>query len=222
MSPVELTSVHLHYFPICGRGEPIRYILEDAGVAYTESNDVPEFQAKKNDLDEYRFQQLPRLTVNGTHLTQQDAILRFLAKAKGYTGSGDLFQDALVDQLQDACEDLNAAYLSKIYSPNPAELLPPFIKEHVPKILAQFEHLFAKNQAASGYLAYEKPSFAEFHLLYLLHALSHLNPSLLSSFPTLSAWNDRMKARPALKAYWESGKMKAMLNVSESGQKALC
>jgi hypothetical protein len=63
-----------------------------------------------------------------------------------YTGSGDLFQDALVDQLQDACEvrllfpfnslhsffsalpqhpadtfdtqDLNCSYTSKIYSPN--------------------------------------------------------------------------------------------------------
>ncbi|GAA6035504.1 hypothetical protein JCM8097_000286 [Rhodosporidiobolus ruineniae] len=222
MSTVELTSVQLHYFPICGRGEPIRLLLADAGVAYEESNDVAAFREKKLDLDEYRFGQLPRVTVNGVHMFQQDAILRFLARAKGYTGSGDLFQDAIVDQVQAACEDLNMAYTSKIYAPNSLELLTPFIKERVPVVLKQFEHIFAKNSAPSGYLAYDKPSFAEFHLLYLLYALSRLNPSLLADFPTLSGWNARMLAREGIKAYWgEKGPKFEMLNGCENGQKAI-
>ncbi|BGP21018.1 hypothetical protein JCM10213_003218 [Rhodosporidiobolus nylandii] len=220
-APIELTNIKLQYFPIAGRGEPIRYMLEDAGVAYEEAADVQMFRDGKFDYEQYRFNQLPRLTVNGTHLFQQGAILRFLAKAKGYTGSGDIFQDTLVDQLQDACEDLNVAYVSKIYAPNGPELLLTFIKEHVPKVLKQFDYIFSKNQQASGYLAYEKPSFAEFHLLYLFHALSHLNPALLEAFPTLKAWNERMLARPGLKAYFESGRMKTQLNGNDNGQKAI-
>ncbi|GAA5857961.1 hypothetical protein JCM8547_006640 [Rhodosporidiobolus lusitaniae] len=216
--PLPLSSVHLHYFPICGRAEPLRYFLADANIPYTESNDVAAFREKKMDLEEYRFGQLPRLTINGTHLFQQGAMLRFLAKSQGYTGAGDLFQDALVDQLQDACEDLNVAYVNKIYTPNARELLVPFVKDYVPKVLAQFEHLFAKNQASSGYLAYDKPSYAEFHLLYLLHALSYLNTLLLADYPTLESWVKLMKARPGLKAYFEGGQKHVMLNGSESGQ----
>ena len=63
-SLVELRDVELQYFPICGRGEPIRLILEDTGVKYTENNDVAAFTEKKWDLNEYRFNQLPRLKVS--------------------------------------------------------------------------------------------------------------------------------------------------------------
>ncbi|GAA6009917.1 hypothetical protein JCM10207_002157 [Rhodosporidiobolus poonsookiae] len=219
---IELKDVHLHYFPICGRGEPIRLILEDAGVAYTESNDVAAFREKKMDFDEYHFNQLPRLSVNGRHLAQQGAILAFLAKATGYTGTGDIWQDELVDELQYACEDLNMGYVQRVYKPDGKELLAAYVQDNVPKAFAQFEHLFAKNAAASGYLAYDKPSYAEFHLLYLIRALLVLSPSLLSAYPTLAAWYARMLARPNLKAYWESGRMKGMLNGSENGQEKVC
>lgn len=63
---VELRDAELHYFPICGRGEPIRLMLEDTGVKYTESNDVAAFKEKKGDLDEYRFNQMPRLKVRSS------------------------------------------------------------------------------------------------------------------------------------------------------------
>lgn len=179
-APVQLTSVQLLYFPICGRGEPIRYILEDAGVAYEESNDGELFGRGKMDCDEFAFGQLPRVTVrlvlppdntsdgprfgarkswcvlgmkddelnlhvraqvNGRHLFQQDAILRFFAKTcgasasqrfsavvpspswpkaeytfevecTGYHYSGDVWKEALVDQLQDACEVSVASFRS--------------------------------------------------------------------------------------------------------------
>lgn len=51
-------------FPICGRGEPIRLILEDAGIPYEESNDTAAFFSIKMDCEEYPFNQLPRLEVS--------------------------------------------------------------------------------------------------------------------------------------------------------------
>jgi hypothetical protein len=62
-SSIEFSSVVLHYFPIQGRAETARLLLEDAGVPYEETNDVAAFKENKENLDEYRFQQLPRLTV---------------------------------------------------------------------------------------------------------------------------------------------------------------
>lgn len=41
-------------------------MLEDTGVKYTESNDVAAFKEKKGDLDEYRFNQMPRLKVRSS------------------------------------------------------------------------------------------------------------------------------------------------------------
>lgn len=79
----ELKNVVLTYFPIQGRAAPLRLLMEDAGVEYTESNDVAAFREDKMDCELYPFNQLPRLTVNGIHLAQQGAILRLLAKAKG-------------------------------------------------------------------------------------------------------------------------------------------
>ncbi|KAH9931785.1 uncharacterized protein B0H18DRAFT_66779 [Fomitopsis serialis] len=135
---VELLDIELQYFSICGRGEPIRLLLEDAGVAYVEKNDEEHFHAKKWDLDEYRFNQMPRLKVNGFYLAQLDAILRYLAKATGYGGSGNLKDDAIVDMLQAACEDLHSAYSRNVYSADAATLLPAFAKQYVPIVMKQW------------------------------------------------------------------------------------
>ncbi|TFY64766.1 hypothetical protein EVJ58_g2389 [Rhodofomes roseus] len=190
---VKLRDVELHYFAICGRGEPIRLLLEDAGVPYVENNDGDAFFAKKWDLDEYRFNQLPRLKVNGLNLAQLDAILRYIAKARGYGGNGNLEDEAVADMLAAACEDLNVAYLSKVYSPD-------------------------ASKSPKGYFVYDHPSFAEFHLYYLLFALSHLNPALLANFPALSAWRETMSARQGIKAYETSGRRREMLNAAPTAQ----
>lgn len=144
-------------------------------------------------------------------------------------------------------------------------LLKAFVKDHVPKVTRQFEHLLAKNRHASGYFVQDKvrrasrlrvelhvvcsatsqtpasprepppttdrdrslsnltsqPTFAEFHLLYLIHALTHLTPTLLDSYPTLKAWNDVMWSREGLSRYKGSGRMKEMLNGNANGQKEI-
>ncbi|GAA6055660.1 hypothetical protein JCM3770_003399 [Rhodotorula araucariae] len=225
---LDITPVTLHYFPIQGRGEPIRYLLADAGISFSESNDVAQFQAHKWDWAQYRFNQLPRLTVTRDgpgpagdggrveeHLAQQGAILRFLARAAGYGAGAGLWHEALVDQVQDACEDLNGTYTRCIYAPDAPVLLRELVKTTVPKVMKQFEYIFAHNKSEAGYLAFDQPSYAEFHLLYLLHALQKLQPSLLSAYPALAAWEERMRARPGLKRYQPVHKM---LNGNANGQ----
>ncbi|KAH9921898.1 glutathione S-transferase [Fomitopsis serialis] len=216
---IELRDVELQYFPICSRGEPIRLLLEDAGVAYVETNNVESFKAQKWDLDEYRFNQMPRLKVNGFNLAQLDAILRYIAKARGYGGNGNLEDDAIVDMLEAACEDLHVAYQRNVYNPDAENLLPSFALQDVPRALKQLEHLLQQSKSANGYFVYEHPSFAEFQLYYLCYCLSHLNPDLLAGYPGLAAWRETMSARPGIKAYETSGRRKKMLNASPNGQK---
>lgn len=63
-----------------------------------------------------------------------------------------------------------------------------------------------------------QPSFAEFHLLYLVHALRKLVPSVLDAYPTLAAWDKTMRARPGLANYEPKHEM---LNGNRNGQEAL-
>ncbi|GAA5852800.1 hypothetical protein JCM9279_006188 [Rhodotorula babjevae] len=229
MAPLDLSSVTLQYFPIQGRGEPIRLLLADAGIAFSESNDTASFFANKHDLAQYRFQQLPRLSVTAragsdsggsgeVHLVQQGAILRFLAKVAQYGEGATPWQEALVDQLQDACEDLNSAYTRCIYGQDAPSLLAEFMKTTAPKVLNQCEYLFKTNKGEAGYLVYDQPSFAEFHLLYLVHALRKLVPSILDAYPKLAAWDKTMRERPGLRNYEQSHEM---LNGNANGQEPL-
>jgi len=123
--------------------------------------------------------------------------LRYIAKAR---------DDAIVDMLQAACEDLDAAYIRSLYTPDAAILMPTFAKQVVPKVVRQLEHLLKQNQSSSGYFVYEHPFFAEFHLYYLLYSLTHLKPNLLADCPSLAAWRETMNARPGIKAYETSGR----------------
>ncbi|ORY87460.1 glutathione S-transferase [Leucosporidium creatinivorum] len=214
----ELKNVKLHYFPICGRGEPIRMMLEDAGIPYEESNDVAAFFASKMDCDEYRFNQLPRLEVNGLKLAQQDAILRYIAAHVGLGPSGKPEEDVVADMLGCAVEDLMSAYVKNIYSPDATTLLPEFAKTQAPKSFNQYEQLLSKSKSTSGYFVYDHPSFAEFHLYYTIYAISHLHPTLLASYPALEKWFNLMSSRPNLAAYFKSGRRKEILNGSPSGQ----
>ncbi|KZT63924.1 hypothetical protein DAEQUDRAFT_74329 [Daedalea quercina L-15889] len=216
---VELRNVELHYFAICGRGEPIRLMLEDAGIAYTEVNlDGPSWKERKWDLDTYQFNQIPVLKVNGFNLAQLDAILRYVAKAAGYGGNGNLQDEAVADMLQAACEDLHVSYVRIVYGADAVNQLLSYVKEHVPTVLKQFERLLKQSKSSQGYFVYEYPSPGEFHLYYLLYALSRLHPNLLAEFSYLAAWRAVMSTRQGIRAYETSGRRKEMLNMSPSGQ----
>lgn len=55
----------------------------------------------------------------------------------------------------------------------------------------------------------------QFHLLYLVHALRKLQPAVLESYPTLAAWEARMRARPGPAGYEPRHEM---LNGNANGQ----
>lgn len=51
-----------------------------------------------------------------------------------------------------------------------ATLLEAFVKDHVPKVMRQFEHLFVKNKHASGYFVQDKVRSADLHRASLANA----------------------------------------------------
>jgi len=98
----------LHYFPVRGRGDFIRYILEYANVPYEEVfidfADWPKMKPKMP------MGVIPVLELaNGQKLSQSLAIGRYLATLNGLV-SDDAFENAWGDQLVLAIEDIYFQY----------------------------------------------------------------------------------------------------------------
>jgi hypothetical protein len=103
----------LTYFPIRGRAEPIRLLLEDAQIKYEDNRNF-NWQQEKPNRDKYPFGQLPAISFGSLHIVQQDAILRHLAREHNYYGTlPEEMADA--DMIAGAVEDLKGPYGRAIY-----------------------------------------------------------------------------------------------------------
>lgn len=95
----------LTYFPLPGRGEAARLALSIAGANFKDERIVfAEWSAKKPTTP---FGSMPILTLaDGTVITQQRAILRYIGRVQGSLYPTDPKEAARVDQVMDVLEDI--------------------------------------------------------------------------------------------------------------------
>ena len=99
-----MSKIVLTYFDIdASRGEAPRLAMIVAGVPF-EDRRIPrnEWAAQR---DQYPFQSLPVLEVDGKMITQSNTINRYVGKLTGLYPKDD-WQAALVDEVMDAIEDI--------------------------------------------------------------------------------------------------------------------
>lgn len=98
-----MTQLALTYFDVDGgRAEPIRLALHIGGIAFSDHRfPYSEFaeQRKKTPLG-----QVPVLNIDGTAITQSNAILRYIGKQADLYPA-DLYQALICDEVMDAAED---------------------------------------------------------------------------------------------------------------------
>eukprot|EP00039_Didymoeca_costata_P015182 m.254190 g.254190 ORF g.254190 m.254190 type:complete len:224 (+) comp16168_c0_seq6:102-773(+) len=101
-----LDDVKITYFPLSGRAESLRLALTIAGINFSEESvTFPEWGAKKETTP---WGSLPTIDLsNGTRLSQQRAILRFIGKHTGIYPEDPVLA-ARCDELMDAMEDMQS------------------------------------------------------------------------------------------------------------------
>jgi len=99
-----MANYKLTYFDMDGgRAEPVRIALHAAGIEFDDERiSFPQFMEKRQGL---RFTSVPVLEIDGTVVTQSNAMARFVGKKAGLYPEDDL-QALYCDEAMGAIEDL--------------------------------------------------------------------------------------------------------------------
>jgi len=180
----------LVYFNVRGRGQALRYICADNGVALEEVDiDFADWPKVKPTT---AFGQLPVLEDGDFKVAQSNAILRYVARKHGLYGKSDKEQ-TMIDMVNDQQEDVRLTYLRLIYQEYDKEK-DNYIKT-IPEKLATLEAFLGKNSGGKGFFVGDHASFADYTTFDLLDNLLTLAPHSLDSLPLLKGFHDRFAKR---------------------------
>ncbi|XP_059422816.1 glutathione S-transferase 3-like [Carassius carassius] len=196
-------KVVLHYFNGRGKMESVRWLLAAAGVQFEEVFLTQKEQYEKllND-GALMFQQVPLVEIDGMQLVQSKAILNYIAGKYNLYGK-DLKERAMIDMYSEGISDLMDLLI--MYPFTPAENKPKQLSNIEQKAKDRFLPVFEKGLANSQFLVGKQLSRADVHLLEVTLMLQEKLPTILSSFPKIQAFQEKMKALPTVSKFLQPG-----------------
>jgi glutathione S-transferase len=213
----------LLYFPSRGRAELIRLVLAEAGVDWDEHHvgkGTPPAGGRPTDLAELKaagvlpFGAVPVWEEpGGFRLAQSGAILGHLARRHGLRGA-DAPEEARCDELLGVVDDVRAE-LRRLHLAAPAEraeVRRQLETAVLPRWLGDLERHLRGRLAAGGFAVGKALTVADLALWYLLELVRDNGlGAALQECPALSAFFDRIAARPRLAAYLASARRPAFV-----------
>ena len=207
----------LYYWPARGRGEQLRLIFAEAGVAFTDyafdmgkPGDKEAFFKSCAELGGNCTTNVPMVKIDGQYLTQSSAVLRYLARRYGlYPAEYDLQACYECDNLIAAAEDLRSAnYKPMAMFGGGEKEKEAYVKQTLPTHLKNTARLLGKKNYFSG----EHVTVADLTFYDVLHVCECQVPGCIlgSAFPTLRDFFLRMEARPGI-ADWIASEQRKKL-----------
>jgi len=207
-----MSKPKLIYFPMPGRGEPIRLAFYIGGIDFEDERvPHPEF-AKKKQEGAYPYGSVPVLHVGNAVIAQSNAILRYAGKsAKLYPT--DQLEAAKVDELLDTVEDVVHVLTPSLREQDEGkkkEMREKLAKEDFPKWFGNAEkqlEKFGKGPYAVG----NNLTIADLKIAGVLNWLSsgkidHIPTTLFDTFPRLKAVQKTVNENPKVKEWQEKHK----------------
>nr|APT37016.1 glutathione S-transferase alpha [Rutilus kutum] len=195
-------KVVLHYFNGRGVMESIRWLLAAAGVEFEEVFLTKREQYLKLVNDgALMFQQVPLVEIDGMQLVQSRAILNYIAGKYNLYGK-DLKERALIDMYSEGTRDLMELIMMSPFTPENKQKSLSNIEQ---KAKERFPPVFEKGLANSQFLVGNQLSRADVHLLEVSLMLEELFPTILSTFPKIQAFQEKMKALPRISKFLQPG-----------------
>ncbi|XP_070575706.1 glutathione S-transferase Mu 1-like isoform X3 [Ptychodera flava] len=198
--------VLLGYWKVRGLAQPIRYILEYAGIEYKEKfyefGPAPEYNKdswfkEKHNLG-LSFPNVPYLIDGDVKLTQSNVILRYLAGKANLLGTND-DERMRADWVNEVVRDVRHKISMAAYNPKWEELKPGIVK-YAGEMLTSFSDFLGGNKWFAG----DNLTYTDFVMHELLYILVKVDSSILDGYKNLQGMKDRFEAIPAIAAYRET------------------
>ncbi|XP_070575708.1 glutathione S-transferase Mu 1-like [Ptychodera flava] len=193
----------LGYFKVRGLVQPIRCILEYAGIDYEEKfyelGPAPEC-SKESWLKEKHnlglaFPNVPYLIDGDIKLTQSNVILRYLAGKANLLGANDV-ERMRADWVNEVARDIRIKMATAAFDPKWEELKPGIVK-YAGEMLTSYSDFLVGNKWFAG----DNLTYADFVMHELLDRFLMVDSSLLDGYKNLQDLKDRFEAIPAIAAY---------------------
>lgn len=218
--------VTLYYWPAHGRGEMVRLVLAEAGVAWeqpswTPSDDEDESTRRQQEyfhmcrgLGGHLTTNIPMLHVDGKFVTQTASLLRYMGRRLGLyptvvDGAEQLAACQRIDvliALADELRDLNYRAANGI---SVTRMM--YARQQLPQHLANFERLLGD---AAYFSPGGAPTVGDLTVYDVLIVAQKQVPDCINKYPRLRTFLDTIAARPGIAKYL-AGPQKAELPVEQ-------
>jgi glutathione S-transferase len=218
-------AYELYYWPgIQGRGEFVRLVLEEAGADYVDVARKPKGMDALTDLlegEETAPPFAPPFLKDGDALIGQTAaILFYLGPRLGLAPRGEAgrlwvhqIQLTIADavaEAHDAHHPISGGLYYEDQKPEALRAAKAFREERIPKFLAWFEAILARNPKGSRHLVGARLTYADLSLFQLIDGLAYAFPramkAALKTAPLVAALHEAAAQRPRIRAYLASGR----------------
>ncbi|KAL8854860.1 MAG: hypothetical protein Q9221_000366 [Calogaya cf. arnoldii] len=204
-------TIHYLDFASRGRGQVIRLMWEDAGIAYTDIRyNFEEFpEHKKTTIAEKNpTTTVPVVEINGRILTQSYAMLRHFARLLGKYDGETEEEKYWADAMCDIAVDWRTQFVKAFFNPNKEETYPKHQQnERVGFLKALETHLTSHELSLQGpYVVGKTFTYSDMVLYQVLHDenLTQEGMKELQEYPRLKQLAEAVESRPNVKAFRES------------------
>ncbi|CAL8359945.1 unnamed protein product [Boreogadus saida] len=196
-------KVVLHYFDGRGKMESIRWLLTVAEVEFDEVHLTRRDQYEKLLADGVlMYEQVPMVEIDGMHLVQTKAILKYIAEKYNLNGK-DMKERAMISMYSEGLTDLMEMIMVLPFTP-PAELKTK-LETIETKATGRYLPVFEKVVSGSIFLVGGQLSCADVQLMECSLMLEEKFPGILAQFPNIKSFQGRMSEKPAIQRFLQPG-----------------
>lgn len=199
------------YFPIRGRAEPIRLILEELGIKY---RDNPVAGADWRNLkSQMPFGKVPMFEDGEHTILESHAIYRYLARKYNLYGENEN-ERIQCEMLEQVLSDAVEAFSRLTWSSQFKEKRQDFIDKQVRNTLNNLETYLANSDRDKNHWVGDQLTYVDFLGWTYLDNIRALAGDIVSDYANLAHLKETFQKRPKIRSYLDSNRRPKTITVS--------
>jgi len=204
------------YFDIRGRAEPLRLLLEDVGVEFTDHQVTLEQWPEIRDSTP--FGRMPVYSEGELEIPESFAIMHYLGRKHGLLGADEAARvrcDVTIEAWRDYSNRVANTFGALSTSQSAREA---FVETEQPALLADLEAFYLANPSGAPFWAGDSPTIADYAAFHLIEGVAGRFPELFTRLVGLQKFYEQFSQRPRIRAYLASSRRPTALFYGPNGK----